>query len=348
MRSPQPASHPDPSSVAGILSDAVASANASLAATRSVVEQQNLPTKLTHPTLCWAIAEALYGVSAHHLADECVRLGLAPQSGGEDGPMAGKRSYVIRRLRDHSLEELLGVARRVNEDYETAALTHLIALAGVRGVDGELKNLIFAATGPKPKIVLADALSNTIEITHNAEHCLVYDRPLPEAGLSWRALTSWWAGAEDLEEEAERAAARTLYSRLAASMAGNAAERFLFTVYARRYKTHGFDVPALIPQVYLHYDPYTQRTGATLSRQRMDFLLLLPGRRRVVLELDGIQHYADAQHRASPQRYAQMVAEDRRLRLAGYEVYRFGGHELTDRSQAASMLEEFFTTLLDQ
>jgi len=31
--------------------------------------------------------------------------------------------------------------------------------------------------------------------------------------------------------------------------------------------------------------------------------------------------------RPSPARYAEMVREDRRIRLAGYGLYRFGGHE---------------------
>jgi hypothetical protein len=87
----------------------------------------------------------------------------------------------------------------------------------------------------------------------------------------------------------------------------------------------------LIPQVYLHYDPYTAaRRGAPgpLSRQRMDFLLLLPHRARVVIECDGKQHYADASGRADPRRNAAMMAEDWELRLKRYEVYRFGGAEL--------------------
>lgn len=57
---------------------------------------------------------------------------------------------------------------------------------------------------------------------------------------------------------------------------------------------------------------------------------------RIVIEIDGRHHYAvqDGQtpdrYIASAQRYAEMVAEDRRLRLMGYEVYRFGGHEFVD------------------
>ena len=36
------------------------------------------------------------------------------------------------------------------------------------------------------------------------------------------------------------------------------AEKVVFEAYAGRYKA-SYDIPALIPQVYLHYDPYDQR-----------------------------------------------------------------------------------------
>jgi very-short-patch-repair endonuclease len=58
----------------------------------------------------------------------------------------------------------------------------------------------------------------------------------------------------------------------------------------------------------------------------MDFLLLMRNQRRLVIEIDGKQHYTDGD-RASPPRYAEMMIEDRELRMAGYEVFRFGGYE---------------------
>ena len=79
-------------------------------------------------------------------------------------------------------------------------------------------------------------------------------------------------------------------------------------------------------------------------RERMDFLLLLPRGVRIVLEVDGKQHYAEGDT-ASPNPYSEMVSEDRRLKLRGYEVYRFGGHELT-MPGAADMLRKFFGELL--
>jgi very-short-patch-repair endonuclease len=65
--------------------------------------------------------------------------------------------------------------------------------------------------------------------------------------------------------------------------------------------------------------------GKEMPRQRMDFLLLPSERTRIVIEVDGKQHYAETDGRASPHRYAEMVSEDRAIRLRGYEVFRFGG-----------------------
>lgn len=83
-----------------------------------------------------------------------------------------------------------------------------------------------------------------------------------------------------------------------------------------------------------------------LGRERMDFLLLLPHGVRIVVEVDGQHHYAEG-NEASPRLYSKMVAEDRALRLKGYEVYRFGGHEL-GLSSAPAMLRQFFAELIER
>lgn len=41
-----------------------------------------------------------------------------------------------------------------------------------------------------------------------------------------------------------------------------------------------------------------------------------------------------------------MVREDRQLRLAGYEIYRFGGHEFLEDQDPATMLRAFYSQLL--
>jgi len=208
--------------------------------------------------------------------------------------------------------------------------------------------LIFAADGPKPKIVFQDAINNDITVVENEQYCLVYDRPLGPTGLTWRQLTAWWADRQRMVAAGEREIWTSLHRTLTRSHANSAEERIL-RAYAQRYGIHGAEIPALVPQVYLHYDPYVRPRGtAGLVRQRMDFLLLLPNRARVVIECDGIQHYADEARRADPRRYAELVAEDRELRLRGYEVYRFGGHELTDDARPAALLTRFFDSLAER
>ncbi|MGV9823881.1 hypothetical protein [Nocardia xishanensis] len=272
----------------------------------------------------------------------------------EDSP--SDRSYSKRDLiqaytEQWTLPQLIGLARTiVAEGYaRTGELPALLAEHDRGGgVRTPVKNLIFAANGPKPELVLRDAINNDIEIVKNAEYCLVYDQPLPAEGLTFRHLIEWWRAREALGDQDDRAVGRSLHHRLITSLAGNDAERLIFTAYGERYGKLGFDIPALIPQVYLHYDPYTLRQRGTeigpLARQRMDFLLLFSDRQRVVIELDGRQHYADDRGYADPSRYAKMMAEDRRLRLAGYEVYRFGGQELAG-SGAKATVAAFFDAL---
>ena len=53
----------------------------------------------------------------------------------------------------------------------------------------------------------------------------------------------------------------------------------------------------------------------------MDFLMLLPNGVRVVLEVDGKQHYAGTDSKADPDKYAAMAAADRDLRLFRLQPY---------------------------
>jgi hypothetical protein len=210
----------------------------------------------------------------------------------------------------------------------------------VRGVGGRPKNLIFASRGPKPEIGFADAINNDIVILSGEESCLVYDRPISANGLLWSELVAWWSGVTP------GANAANLGARLQESLASDA-ERKLFATYFKAYRSVlGEALPALLPQVYLHYDPAvvkTLRHRLPLPRQRMDFLLLLPGRQRIVLEVDGKHHFSENDH-PSLKVYADMVSADRELRLAGYEVYRFGANELVGEG-AESRIADFFEKL---
>jgi hypothetical protein len=211
-----------------------------------------------------------------------------------------------------------------------------------RGVAGAPKNLIFASTGPKPELGFADAVNNDVVILAGAEHCLIYDRTIRSDGVLWSELVSWW-GAQHPEESDP---AKSLGLRLRASLS-SLAEQGLFDTYFRRYRPMlRSTLPALIPQVYLHYDPAVVRTlrhRTSFPRQRMDFLLLLPNRARVVIEVDG-QHHFTRKDRPSLPAYSEMVSADRDLRLAGYEIYRFGANELVGAG-AQALIERFFDRL---
>ncbi|WP_313913226.1 hypothetical protein, partial [Tahibacter sp.] len=209
-----------------------------------------------------------------------------------------------------------------------------------RRVGGRPKNLIFASRGPKPEIGFADAINNDIVILSGEENCLVYDLPISSNGLLWSELVAWWGAITPMGDAA------SLGARLNESLASDA-ERKLFATYFKVYRNVLNEaLPALIPQVYLHYDPAvvkTLRHRLPIPRQRMDFLLLLPGSQRIVLEVDGKHHFSE-NDTPSLKVYADMVSADRELRLAGYEVYRFGANELVGAS-AAERVSHFFDKL---
>ena len=176
---------------------------------------------------------------------------------------------------------------------------------------------------------------------------LIYDRPIGTDGLRWRDLQEWWKDTSQLSGDEE--AKRSLYQRLTSALPGNSPpQRNLFDLY---YKIHGTAVPALpalLPEVWLHWDPKTvrERGAAALLGHRMDFLLLLPHGQRVVLEVDGSHHYASPDGtRPAPARYAALARADRELKLSGYEVFRFGATELKDPGSARSLLQAFFADL---
>jgi len=226
-----------------------------------------------------------------------------------------------------------------------------------KGVKGKVKNLIFASNGEKPEIVLKDSVNNDIQIVKNEQSCLVYDQPIPERGLLWNDLVEWWRTQKENEHLDEKTLKVSLYRRLLASLRSPSSSSL--SPEEIFFKTYMFDISkewrenffALLPQVYLHYDPYTVKQRANgdkpLKRQRMDFLLLFSNKQRVVIEIDGKQHYS-VNNVANPSLYAEMVKEDRRLKLAGYEIYRFGGYEFVQEDEGKKAVRDFFSELLQK
>lgn len=212
--------------------------------------------------------------------------------------------------------------------------------------NGRPKNLIFASPN-KPDLRFCDALNNDIEIVTNADKVLVYDRPIGNDGLRWKDLQEWWEEAKQITNA--ELAKRSLYNRLKASLPHNSPpQTLLFKAFFQGFGSAVPNLPVLLPEVWLHWDPRTvkERGPDALLRFRMDFLLLLPQGVRVVIEVDGKHHYADPTTGiADVQRYARMAKADRELKLAGYEVFRFGAAELqiaTARAEVKAFFEALF------
>ncbi len=215
-----------------------------------------------------------------------------------------------------------------------------------KGVIGSPKYLIFGSSGNKPDIVIDDAVNMDIRIVRYADQCLVYDQPPPHGDLTWQMLLEWWGEKNNVDPRDDKVRQEFGF-RLRESLQSEP-EKLLFDTYFKYFRRkYGKNLPALLPQVYLHYDPRhrNERDKPVLVRQRMDFLILLRNSVRVVLEIDGKQHYADDEGLASPPRYAEMVTEDRRMRLLGYEIFRFGGAEFVSSENGIKMITKFISEL---
>ncbi|MFD3442527.1 hypothetical protein ACFWU3_34105 [Streptomyces sp. NPDC058685] len=202
------------------------------------------------------------------------------------------------------------------------------------------KNIIFASLR-KPDIRFRSSVDNDIEIVGgNPDDTLVYDREIPTAGLRWGDLHAWWQDTRKISSETDPRS--DLYQRLLKSLPANSpGQRNLFMAY---HAAPSADDPALLPEVWLHWDHKTvqDRGPQALLRSRMDFLLLLPHGQRVVLEVDGSQHYTrDCGRTPDTAKYAEMVAADRDLKLREYEVFRFGHDELKSLAHAQALLGQF-------
>lgn len=207
-------------------------------------------------------------------------------------------------------------------------------------VCGNMKNLVFAPLGKKPDIVIDDAIGNELKIVGDTNNCLLYNFEPNSDGLSWKTLVRWWE-----PRAVNKNVQQDLFTRLLNSL-DSQPEKDFFIHYYKIYEERN-DFPALIPQVYLHYDPHAKiwrGSGIVYTHQRMDFLMLLPNGIRIVIEIDGKQHYSEGD-KSSPKLYAEMVTDTRELQLKGYEVYRFGGYEFMNITESKRMIQEFFEKL---
>jgi very-short-patch-repair endonuclease len=216
----------------------------------------------------------------------------------------------------------------------------------ISGVSGSPKYIIFASVGKKPDIIISDTINMDIRVLTNENLCLVYDQPPTNSDLTWDMLVQWW-GKKTGSNTKENTIRQDLGNRLRSSLQEGPEKLFFDTYFKHFLPLYKSNLPALLPQVYLHYDPRSknERGFPVLNRQRMDFLMLLRNSSRIVIEIDGRQHYSDAEGKALPKLYAKTMEEDRRIKLLGYEVFRFGGAEFVNIENVKNPIITFFEDL---
>lgn len=104
---------------------------------------------------------------------------------------AEKREVVDNSIYVDMINKYLtGDGYELKANGQIANLTKYKVFPVNRGVQGQLKNIIFASS-QKPDITFSDALNNEIHIERNEDKCLVYDRPI-DSVITWKQLTDWY------------------------------------------------------------------------------------------------------------------------------------------------------------
>lgn len=162
-----------------------------------------LPVVASKRTLTTAICNALIQrytrAELESVLPEELRLDWRRAGAAEPGQAETKRDLITGYIQDWSITRLVSLAQQLSTYAEICKLNQeqLASLAKAYeqgdGVQGSTNNLIFASTGPKPDLVLRDAVSNDIEVIANGDTCLIYDQPLPAGGLKFSDLVAWWA-----------------------------------------------------------------------------------------------------------------------------------------------------------
>lgn len=119
------------------------------------------------------------------------------------------------------------------------------------GVQGAIRHIIFASKY-KPEIVLGDALNNDIKIIKNEDKCLVYDRPITSV-LTWKNVCDWY------DDELKLLDTGVDIETFMGNSLLLPPEHLFFDTYLQVVKSRFSDIPVLLPQVWLYYDPKPEK-----------------------------------------------------------------------------------------
>lgn len=130
-------------------------------------------------------------------------------------------------------------------------------------------------------------------------------------------------------------------------------QKKIFSIYKKEIeKILKHNTPVLLTEVELFHNSYTNKQNKISEPQRMDFYLILPNDKKVIIEIDGIQHIADKDISnkwiASEDKYAMQCRFDNEWFLDGNEIYRIPNKLLKGKSESevTKFIVGFFISLL--
>lgn len=199
-------------------------------------------------------------------------------------------------------------------------------------LDGRVP-IIFAAKGkPNLKVNMGNGAVNLSEDNKNY---YIYDKEINSLGVRKADIEEWCLENRISEDE--------FYNKLKKSIRKDAEAQVKFYEY---YMKHIYNDTKkdffLFPEVYVNVN---MKSWDLESKQCIDFMMILPNKEKVIIEIDGIGHYANenkGKWYADSNKFSVDRKFDREMQFQGYKVFRFGNVEINND---ISVVEEFFKEL---
>lgn len=191
-----------------------------------------------------------------------------------------------------------------------------------------------------------DSHSNIMLYERNDYLYLVFDDTIDEKeGIRNKHLQQWWARNANIS--------MTLEERIMQAIPEKSIyQKIIFSTYKNKIEPIlKENTPALLVEVELYHNSYTNKENKNSEPQRMDFCLVLPNNKKVLIEIDGIQHIGekdkDGKWIASEEKYAKQCKFDNEWVLKGNEIYRISNKIFKDMKteERAAFIENFFILL---
>lgn len=183
-----------------------------------------------------------------------------------------------------------------------------------------------------------DSHSQKMLYERNDDLYLIFDDEISdEEGIRNKHLKDWW--------QRNGNTSVTLEERMRDSIKGNVFQEKVFVIYKKNIeKLLKDETPALLVEVELYHNSYTNKQNNNYDPQRMDFCLVL-GNKKILIELDGIQHISDSNKEgnwiASEEKYSEQCLFDIQWQLGGNEIYRISNK--TFKNMTEEEIEDFIT-----